>query len=263
MNGQVVREARKLAEELAVAAGKLAKEAFLLDKEIEYKGEYGDVVTAIDRQAEELIVAGIQKQFPNHRILGEEYGWQGGEDPDWSWMVDPLDGTNNYAVGLPLYAVCITCFYRREPVLGVIYDSHLEQLYVAVKGQGATVNGKPLLLAPKPYKRPTVAWIQGHQVQTDERSFSLRGSLERRCKRVLRLWAPGIAWALLAQGHIDAMVVYRSGGVDLYGGMLLAREAGAVTVDYEGKAFNRIDPEATLIACHPDRLEEVIKLVQT
>ncbi|WP_246026948.1 inositol monophosphatase family protein [Laceyella sacchari] len=260
---RVVQEARAAAEELAVAAGKLAKEAFLQDKEIEAKGEYGDIVTEIDRQAEEWIVSGIKKRFPSHRILGEEFGWQGGNDPDWSWMIDPLDGTNNYAIGLPVYAVCITCFYRNEPVLGVIYDSHLERLYVAVKGEGATVNGKPLTIEPQSFKRPTVAWVQGHHVQGDDRSLALRQALEQRCKRVLRLWAPGIAWSLLAQGQIDAMVVYRSGGVDMYAGMLLAREAGAVTVDYGGKAFEGIDPDASLIACHPEKLTEIIKLVRT
>ncbi|MFC4546507.1 inositol monophosphatase family protein [Paenactinomyces guangxiensis] len=203
----------------------------------------------------------MKSGFPHHRFKGEEFGWSDEEESEWVWLVDPLDGTNNYAIGHPLYAVCITCIYRGEPLLGVIYDSHLDNMYIAEKGNGVTCNGVPLRMKKREFRLPTFAWIQGHQVQKDPVAMQLKQHLDQVCKRVLRLWAPALVWCMLARGDIDGVLLYNSEGDDLYAGLLVAREAGAITVDYNGNPFVGMKKEPYILACHPDRKEEFLRLV--
>jgi myo-inositol-1(or 4)-monophosphatase len=260
---------REVAVLLAREAGKLAWNAFGKEKSVQVKGTCGDFVTEVDEQAERLIAEGLKRHFPSHAILGEEFGSAGQESGEFLWMIDPLDGTNNFAIGLPVYAVCLTCMYRGEPVLGVIYDPVLDRMMVAEKGEGTTLNGRPVRMKRNDVEHLTLAWVQGHQVQKETVAMNLKHHLDRHTKRVLCLWAPSLAWMILAQGEIDGIVVYRSGGMDLFAGLLAASEAGAFVSDLSGKPFT-VDPEKaktaltgeiSLVACHPARREEVLELV--
>lgn len=257
----ILSSAKEVAIHAAKEAGELAKDYFHKEKQVVEKGEHGDLVTLVDHLAEEIILKSILAHFPDHQIRSEETGWTGNEG-EWLWLVDPLDGTNNYAVGIPVYGVSITLIYNKEPVLGVIYESHLGNLYVAEKGKGATCNGKPLSIQKRtiPLKM-TVGWIQGHQVQKEKRAMSLKLQLDAQFKRVLRLWAPSLLWCMLARGDLDGIVLYNSEGDDLYSGILMAKEAGAIVVDFQGKEFEGMHPEPYIIACHPEHKQSFIDLV--
>jgi myo-inositol-1(or 4)-monophosphatase len=259
---EVLPTAKQLAIEAVKEAGMLAKDYFLKEKSISEKGEHGDLVTAVDHLAEEIILKAILAEFPDHQIRSEETGWTG-EEGDWLWLVDPLDGTNNYAIGLPVYGVSVTLIYKKEPVLGVIYESHLDQLYVAEKGKGATCNGRPLRVRNRPTARNmTVGWIQGHLVQKDQNAMTLKHKLDAECKRVLRLWAPSLLWCMLARGDLDGIVLFNSEGDDLYAGILLAKEAGAAVTDFYGNDFEGMSPEPYIIACHPEHHAAYMDIVQ-
>lgn len=225
--------ARDLAIVLARRAGTIARKSFGQELAIERKGERGDLVTEADLQAEHLIVEELRRWFPNHGIVAEESGRHGPES-EWVWWVDPLDGTNNLVIGLPLYGVCVTLCRSNEPLLAVIHDSHQGTTCWAIKGYGA-FNGNGPLRAPhhaRADSETTVSWLQGYEVtQADEFPRRIRSALETRFKRVLQTWAPSIDWALLAQGMIGAVVSYRNGEEDLIGGMLLAAEVGYRVVD--------------------------------
>ncbi|MCZ8520698.1 MULTISPECIES: inositol monophosphatase family protein [Paenibacillus] len=258
----ILDKAREVACGAAQAAGQLAKEHFDQEKEILAKGSDGDLVTAVDLLAEREILSRLNAAFPEHQVRSEESGWSGVEG-DWLWLVDPLDGTNNYAIGLAAYGVSITLLYRKEPVLGVIYDSHLGNLYVAEKGRGASMNGLPLTAKlSRPTPKLTLAWIQGHHVGRRGRAAALKRHLEENAKRVLPLWAPALQWSMLARGDLDGIVLYNSEGDDLYAGVLLAKEAGAVVTDYDGRPFEGMNPEPYLVACAPERQEELLALVR-
>lgn len=258
----MLEQAKRVAADLAREAGALARQAFLADKRIDLKGDCGDVVTEIDRQAERLIADGLHRAFPDHGIFGEEFGWLGNRESEWLWLIDPLDGTNNYVIGLPAYAVSITAVYQGEVQLGVVYDSNLDLLYIAEREKGVTVNGRPLRMRPPQMKHLTLAWVQGHQVQKDPVAIRLRWHLEQHSKRVLCLWAPTLIWCMLARGDLDGIVSYRSGGVDLYAGLLVAKEAGACVMDFCGQPVVGIEEAPCIIACHPERREEMLRLVR-
>ncbi|MBB3110079.1 myo-inositol-1(or 4)-monophosphatase [Paenibacillus phyllosphaerae] len=258
----ILSAAREVAIDAVKQAGQLAKQYFDQEKEIVEKDEFGDLVTIVDHKAEAIILQAILSRFPDHQIRSEETGWTGDEG-DWLWLVDPLDGTNNYAIGLPVYGVSVTLIYRKEPVLGVVYESHLDNLYVAEKGNGATCNGVPLSMRKgSTLRKMTAGWIQGHQVQKESGAMALKHRLDQSFKRVLRLWAPSIQWCMLARGDLDGMVLYNSEGDDLYAGLLMAREAGAVILDFQGEPFEGMSPEPYIIACHPEHAEAFVEIVR-
>ena len=117
------------------------------------------------------------------------------------------------------------------------------------------MNGQPLTARDpepdRPMRRLTVGWIQGHGVQKKAEPLRLKSAMDERFKRVLRLWAPTLAWAALARGDIDGIVLYDSEGDDLYAGVALAREAGIAVTDFDGAPFEGMNPEPYIVAAHP------------
>jgi myo-inositol-1(or 4)-monophosphatase len=258
----ILKLAKEVAVECAILAGKIARERFDRKLNVREKDQFGDLVTEVDELAEEQILALITKHFPDHQIRSEETGWSGVEG-DWLWLVDPLDGTNNYAIGLPVYGVSITLLYQHQPVLGVIYDSHLEKVYVSERGKGATCNGKAIQAkSARSLNKMTIGWIQGHGVQNDPQAMRLKHHLDGQFKRVLRLWAPSLLWCMVARGDLDGIVLYNSEGDDLYAGLLMVKEAGGLIMDFNGNPFEGMNSEPYIIACHPNHREDFLQTVQ-
>ncbi|QKG83692.1 inositol monophosphatase [Kroppenstedtia pulmonis] len=257
-----VSEAGKLAEGIALQAGRLAKGYFRTGYTVRNKGNQGDLVTEVDEAADRLIVEQIRSSFPDHRIISEEQGTTGNIG-DWCWLVDPLDGTHNYTLGFPVYGVSIALLHIDRPVLGVICDSHMEQVYMAQAGMGAVCGQEKIQVCfKKDPARMTIGWIQGYQVKGDQQARCLYQTLAGSFKRVLSLWAPSIQWCMLARGDLDGIVLYRSEAEDLYAGLLLAQEAGAAVFDFEGRSFSHVSEEAYWIACHPDQRDFFLQTVQ-
>ena len=257
----------KLAKEVAIAAayeaGRLTRERFGALVRIQEKDEHGDLVTEADYEAEAIILAKIRGIFPDHRIRSEEFG-ENGMESDWLWLVDPLDGTNNFAVGLPLFGISITLLHRSVPVMAVIYEPMTDRLYTAVSGEGATCNGQVVAIREAgPIAKARVGWIQGHAVQNAEEAVRLRHSIDVKAKRMMRLWAPTLQWCMLARGDLDGIIVYNSEGEDLYSGLLMAQEAGAAVFDYDGQPFTAAGRQPYLIACHPDHADYFMEMVRS
>lgn len=251
-----LRSAADLAVSLAREAGDLA----VAEREVarvEPKGDGADLVTHVDREAERRIAAALAQRFPEHGILGEEDGEQGaGAQARLRWLIDPLDGTNNYVLGLDVYGVCLTLCEGDEPLLAVVHDSPRRRTYWAIRGEGAfrsdpgAAPRRLRLPAADALDRTTVSFTQGYRVgRDDDRRHRFFGALEDSAKRVLRTWAPSADWALLAEGRLGALVAYRNEIWDLLGGALIACEAGARMVrDRTGDL---------VVVGHPDTVEEL------
>jgi myo-inositol-1(or 4)-monophosphatase len=246
---------------LADRAGDVAQRFLCADTAaIHAKGERGDVVTDADLEAERLIVEGLRSSFPGHQIQSEEAGLLDG-DPAWRWLVDPLDGTNNLALGLPLLGVCISLLHGGEPVFSVIRDSSRGRTFTAAAGRGAQCDGMPMCIAVPPAPpRMTVSWIQGYAVGEDD-AFAGEAprALARFHKRVLTTWAPAVDWALTATGRVAAVVAHRNEVEDLAAGLLLIREAGGVTCDRSGTPVDADWTADTVIAGHSDGVAAVLQ----
>lgn len=116
--------------------------------DIHTKSNVSDVVTRADKESEAWLLEQIALCFPEHSVLGEESGVHEGKG-EFCWVVDPLDGTNNYSQGLPVFTVSIGLQYKGKTVVGVVYAPYLNELYTAVRGKGAFFNGRPLHVSEK------------------------------------------------------------------------------------------------------------------
>ncbi len=256
---------KELGARLAREAGQLAWSKFKTKQFVaQQKSASGDLVTEVDHAAEKIIVDGILSAYPDHAVHSEECGLVGTKDARVLWVVDPLDGTNNFAIGIPLFGVGISVFIENQLALSFIYHSPLDQLYVAEKDKGATVNGAPLKLSPlnEASKPLTLGWAQGHVVNNKDEVLRFQIHVQRNVKRLLRFWAPVLNWALIAEGQIDGMVVFDNEAEDLYPGILLLQEAGGLVMDFEGKPFSGKRERASLIGCHPARGDAILKIVR-
>jgi myo-inositol-1(or 4)-monophosphatase len=265
-----IERARGVAVRAAEAAGALLRETAIKDFTVRTKGTSGDVVTELDLAAERLIVGHIRDAFPNHQIIAEESGLFDADDSSWTWLVDPLDGTNNVVIGLSAFVVGIALCENKVPVLGVVHDPVAGHTWSAVRGRGTCGPGGTTVCPP--YQRasygPVLAWTQGHSVgRTDNTARAMRIVLESGARRVLQLWAPLLSWVMLARGDIDGFVGYRPEVVDLSAGSLIAQEAGIVVCGLDGSVFDeRIDrpeKERSFVAGRPDAILDLLALVRT
>ena len=129
-------------ERLARQAGEILRLGYEQEHQVDYKGAI-DLVTEVDHQSEELLLGEIQRLFPGHQIVSEEIGLVPGRAGD-QWFVDPLDGTVNYAHGIPFFSVSIAYAHEGVVTLGVVYDPMRDELFAAERGQGARLNGRSL-----------------------------------------------------------------------------------------------------------------------
>ncbi|WP_028610890.1 inositol monophosphatase family protein [Paenibacillus harenae] len=264
MRPLTMHAARETAIAAAYEAGRLTRERFGTIYGYEEKDDHGDIVTEVDHLAESIILQKIERVFPEHRIRSEEFG-ENETQSDWLWLVDPLDGTNNFAVGLPIFGISITLLHLQIPVLAVIYEPMTDRLYVSAAGEGTLCNSKPVRIdrvQAKELTKARVGWIQGHAVQNEPRAVKLRHYIDVNTKRMMRLWAPTLQWCMLARGDLDGIIVYNSEGEDLYSGLLMVKESGGIVIDYEGNPFIGMRKQPYLIACRSQHKDYFMNMVQ-
>jgi myo-inositol-1(or 4)-monophosphatase len=133
-----VREAMKT----ALDAGHLLRRRFRTGVSVKMKGR-ADIVTATDVEAQRLVERRLRRSFPGHGILAEE-GLDTTPGAEWRWIVDPLDGTKNFARGIPTFCVSLAAEYRGRVEFGVVYDPIHEEMFAGVRGRGAWLNGRPI-----------------------------------------------------------------------------------------------------------------------
>ncbi len=182
--------------------------------------------------------------------------------------MDPLDGSNNVVIGLPAYAVGIALCVDGAAVVAVVHDPVTDRTWTASAGGGAHGPSGRLTgpARPLPAAGPLLAWTQGHSVDRgDPVARALKDALQVRCRRLLQLWAPLLAWAMLARGDIDGFVGYRAEGIDLPAGALLATEAGLAIRALDGGAFHGgatgPDTDRSFVAGRPADIPRLLELV--
>ena len=227
-----------VAGEAVRAAGDYLQEAFRNGR---VDGEYDsrDVKAAADREAQRRIRAAIESHYPDHAFDGEESDTPtavGARADGIRWVVDPLDGTNNFASGLPKFAAAAAACRDGEPVAAAIYEPLVDDLYLAERGGGTRLNGDPLRTGSSlPLAHGTVALVVGLGVATAPaqagRVEALEAALRDCCKRVVTTWAPCVDWGLLARGSIEGLVAFRPGIYEQAPGSLVAAESGVEAVD--------------------------------
>jgi myo-inositol-1(or 4)-monophosphatase len=218
-------------------AGGVLREGFGWQHSVRYKGEV-DLVTEVDEQAERAIQKILLGAFPTHGMLAEEGGWHPGEE-DARWIVDPLDGTTNYAHGLPIFCVSIALERAGEMVLGIVHDPMREEMYVAQRGGGATLNDEPISVSDT--DEPNRALIAtGFPYDRDKmpEALDLFGRFAALTRGMRRLGSTALDLCYVASGRLDGYYERGIWAWDIAAGSLILEEAGGKVTDYRGSELD-------------------------
>ncbi len=251
---------------LMLAGEEIRRFCFMESIEVKTKDD-DSLVTSADLASEAVILRTIQESFPDDDILSEEAGYKqlDRRDGRFVWVVDPLDGTTNFANGYPFYCVSIArAVYqsgKMHVVLGGVYDPTRDKMYTAERGQGAFCNDRPLRVRAdrelsKAFLVTGFAYHKGDQLSDDIAKF-LRVAIE--CQSVRRDGAAALDLALVADGVYDA---YWESGLkpwDVAAGSLLVSEAGGLVENLVNASDLSFDPENETIICGSRRVASMIK----
>ncbi|MDQ3911350.1 MAG: inositol monophosphatase [Actinomycetota bacterium] len=224
--------------EVAVAAAKEAGEilqnSFGQQQQIRYKGEV-DLVTEVDEQAEQAIRNSLQEVFPTYGMLAEESGGLTGEI-DARWIIDPLDGTTNYAHGLPIFATSIALERAGEVVVGVVHDPMAKEMYAAERGGGATLNGQDIQVSDTDELiRALLATGFPYDRQDMTATLDLFGRFAVLTQSTRRLGSAALDACYVAAGRLDGYYERGIKAWDIAAGVLILEEAGGKVTDYRGR----------------------------
>lgn len=229
---------KEIAITAARAAGHFIRRQFGRIQVVESKKSVIDLVTDTDRQAEAIIVSILQQAFPSYGILSEESVSQLGKAQE-SWLIDPLDGTTNYIHGYPLFAVSIALVRQDDVLLGVVYNPLTDELFVAEKGRGATLNGAPISVSATSLLANSLlaSGFPYHAWETEEDNTR---EWQRFIKVVTSLRSDGSASLDLchvACGRLDGYWELDLDPWDMAAGSLIVQEAGGKVTDRYGMPF--------------------------
>lgn len=227
-------------------AGRVLAERFGRNLRISNKGEL-DLVTESDLASERLIIDRIKTHYPRHTILAEESGTNPpaaeGAQSDWRWIIDPLDGTTNYAHGYPCFCVSMGLERNGTLELGVIYDPLRDEVFAAERGQGAALNGKRINVSPTP-SLASALLCTGFPYDVRERSQFARHftNFIMNAQGVRRDGAAALDLAYVAAGRFDGFWEEGLKPWDVAAGILLIEEAGGRVSDYHNRPLDIFTP---------------------
>jgi len=228
----------ELSSELARKAGEIQLENYEQNIEITTKLTSIDLVTQIDGACEQLIVEGIRKRRPHDAILAEEGGRGCDGHADWRWVIDPLDGTTNYAHGFPCFTVSIGIEYRGQAMAGTVYHPLLGELFTALRSQGAWRNGRPIRVSRVPsLERAILATGFPYDVHTSDEDNMVHFRNFTKCAQATRRDGSA-AWDLccVACGRLDGFWEFKLKPWDVAAGFLIVDEAGGRVTNAAGGA---------------------------
>lgn len=237
-------ELRAVMMEAAQEAGKIIRHYFQGTFRVENKDTINNLVTEVDKHAEDKIIDIIKASFPEHDIISEEVGAIKTESP-YQWIIDPIDGTVNFAHGIPICCVSIGLKHGDDMLMGVVYNPVMNELFFAEKGKGAFLNDEPISVSKKadfriaclvtgfPYNWPQTS---EHPIKVFER-FVLEGLPVR------RLGSAAIDLCWVACGRFDGFREYNLNPWDIAAGYLIVEEAGGRITNFTGEPYSVFDKE--------------------
>jgi myo-inositol-1(or 4)-monophosphatase len=223
--------------EAALVAGRIQRKYFRTDLSVTKKGPI-DLVTAADLEVEQAFRQLITRRFPDHAVLGEESAAAGGADERarYRWIIDPVDGTTNFAHGLALFCVSIALEVDGHIELGVVFDPIANELFTAERGAGAWLNGEPLRVSPRKDLIDALL-VTGFPYFVRDRpgtQLDMFGAFLRQARAVRRLGSAALDLCYVAAGRFDGYWEFELHPWDFAAGMLVVTEAGGKVTDYHG-----------------------------
>ncbi len=245
----------------ARAAGETQKKRLRTDYSVEFKGET-NLVTEVDRQCEELIVGEIRKEFPNSNMLAEESSYESFES-SLKWIIDPQDGTTNYAHGFPWFCVSIALEIEGDVALGVIYNPLMDELFTAIKGEGARLNGEGIhVSANRPMRNCLLATgFPYDKTRDNENNFESFFEFQLSARGIRRAGSAALDLAYVAAGRLDGYWERKINPWDVAAGALLVAEAGGKVTDFTGRPYSVYNKRIAVSNGHiHDEMVEILRV---
>ena len=240
----------------ARAGGDIVKDYFGQALQAEEKSTAGDLRTKADIESEQAILAVLKEAFPTFNIYAEESGTID-NNSEYTLVIDPLDGTSNFVLGIPDFAISIGVLEDDEAIIGVVYNPILDQLYTAMKDKGAFLNGKRIHVNEEAdITRATVSYTCGYNTIPEYTENTIRKLRDTKVKRIIDHWAPAYDYCLLASGRLEAVISKEGDLEDYVAAKVLVLEAGGRITNFKGKLIDGRDADfvATNGAIHDNLL---------
>ena len=248
-------------ERLARQAGEIVRSSYGGRNHVYHKGEI-DLVTDVDRRAEDFIVHEIQKRFPRGRIVTEESGVLAGDDCC-TWYIDPLDGTVNFAHEVPIFSVSIAYAEAERVRLGVVYDPMRDECFGAELGKGAWLNGRPIAVT-QVHDLDQCLLVTGfpYNIRTNPRNnLDLFSRFTLLTQGVRRLGSAALDLCYVAAGRFDGFWELSLKPWDLAAGALIADQAGTAVTDLSG-GEGYLQPPGAILAAGPGIHPQMLQIIQ-
>ena len=246
------RSALDVALEATATAGEIIRSGWNSDRQITFKGR-ADIVTDIDVAAEKAVLEILTSAFPQFGILAEESQPVAGASP-YRWVVDPLDGTRNYAQSIPHFCTIVALAEGDDIIAGVVYDPVREETFTAAKGQGAFLNGAAITVSETTeIARSLLSFDLGYVDEKAGLAIDMLRSLWPGMYSVRMMGSAGLGLAYAASGRVDLFFHHSLSPWDVAAGLVLAQEAGGRVVDRQGNKAGLFTP--SVICSSPSLVE--------
>lgn len=224
---------------IAKESGEIIRNNFQKDFLVEFKTNESNLVTEVDKKSEQLIINAIKKNYPTHDILTEESG-EIKNNSEYLWVIDPLDGTTNYAHGLPIFAVSIGVQFKGDTIAGVVYDVMSDVLYSAELGSGSFLNEKKLKVSDtiSLSRSLLVTGFPYNIAENPENALEIFTEFVKSSRGMRRLGSAAIDFCYLAQGVFDGFWEVNLHPWDVCAGKLIVEEAGGKVTGFDNESIN-------------------------
>ncbi len=252
------RDLLVVAEDLARAAGDMALRGRKSgDVAATTKSSPTDMVTQYDKASEELITSGLTARRPHDGIIGEEGASVSGSSGI-TWHIDPIDGTSNFYFDIPMWAVSIGAVDDSGPLVGVVYAPALGEMYTAIRGEGAFLNGSPINVRNNSELSDALV-CTGFSYRVHERTQHAQrvAQMVTHIRDIRRFGAAAIDLCFVACGRYDAYFEEHLHSWDLIAGQVIATEAGAIVTNYAGESVT----PAQVLAAQPGIQQQLVQLI--
>ncbi|XP_033753789.1 inositol monophosphatase 1-like [Pecten maximus] len=257
----------KTAVGVARKAGDMVKKAYCVDKSVVTKESYADLVTETDQAVERMIIDSLAEKYPTHKFIGEE-SVSGGKKCEWTdtptWIIDPIDGTANFVHSIPYNCVCIGLGINRKIVVGIVYLPITDQMYTAVKGQGAFCNDTRISVSKVSDLKNAVVYTEaGNNRHSDTVLTKIENmkNIVFASHGIRCLGSAAVNMCMVAQGSGDAYVEYGIHIWDVAASGIIVEEAGGVLMDPTGSEMDYLS-RGILCASSPSVATSISKIIK-
>ena len=247
----------------AMKAGELLRRGFGTPMQFETKEGRHNIVTEWDQKAEVVIIEFIKQHFPEHAFLAEESGESGETKEGILWIIDPIDGTVNFAHKIPMFSISIAAVFQSEILAGVVYNPMIDELFIAEKGNGAYLNGERLKVTETAILDSAIA-ATGFPYNVHENPLCCLDHFTTFAKMGIplrRIGSAALDLAYVAAGRFDTFWEVSLRPWDYAAGKLLIEEAGGQFTDFKGQPYSSLD-EGAIVASNGILHEQMLKNIQ-